>query len=877
MAKSKKNQSTVPSSQGLPPALSVPGTKIASQKFAQTMTSTGTLQQLKMLKQAKAQGDGTLHTAFFGTGADMGLGGYTGGTDSVVSSEYTNPYNHNFPVDVLERPQSRREQIEWANRFYREHPVVHRVIDLHTQLPLSKATLMKPVSSSQAYSDYIYTFYQDMVRRIDLFSKLRRNIGKAYWLHGDDFVFLEDQKKDIAEDSEAIEIPPEDENPPSPYVTLFDANRYVHGSAFRKWAKKKKALQDQLEKNPMLSLLHNQNLLGKLPPPPARATLDEEEFQEVFSPTALDYLKKLHRVKNGSAALGKFLRFISGERTAATGKIPKDLMRSIGPEFLPMKSAAVYKKALEALSQVTPVNVTNIPRNQRSLKPTPNLDFQRFLRDNPIIRQAVESLPDENALEDAANSEPPEGVRVVEGTPEGHQEGTSQRSMESMDEAPDFDPESLTDDSSEEISDLDEEKTLELQRLYNKNLKRKKELLQNIKEELESHVEDYEAFSRIRYPKYKGWQAMRSLPPFQVEVKRTSNSEDLEILYIPTGDEQKEISQNLEKMDSETQEIWKRQKRLPLSTKTTHDPSNQDAALPADGSYCVQVSNGRSDYDLYGHGLVESCFRDLIHDDKIAQVKSQTFARNMQPKRVVTAEGVDEDTLLSLQDMVDASTVDPDTSIVTNYPISWQEIGIADRLQSFDSEYAHIYTNLSAGLAFFQEFITGQTTYSGSRVPQEIMNTMYLAYREDISDFVEEKIFRPVAERKGFYDFDAFGNKVLIYPKISFARLAIRDAGETFEMMLNLYLKGSLSISRIYEVMDIDEEEEIAKLKAELFTVRDPKMTDLIGQLYQQVADTLIKKTNLPEVLTENLGLIYQEEMNKTDDEENASGEDFTL
>ena len=408
--------------------------------------------------------------------------------------------------------------------------------------------------------------------------------------------------------------------------------------------------------------------------------------------------------------------------------------------------------------------------------------------------------------------------------------------------------------------------------VYNINLKAKRDLLEKITNDLKDRAIDYRCFSHIRFPKYKGWQAMRSLPPHQIEVARKSNSDVKQIFYIPSEEEAATIQANFETLSEDAQSFWKAKKRLLLSTETTSGPSEHTKDLPADGSYCVQVSNARSDFELYGHSLIEPCLRDLIHDDKIGQVKSQTFARNMQPKRLIVAEGVDDSTLRSLQDMVDASTVDPDVSIITNYAVTWAEMGAESRIQSFEGEYTHILQNLTAGLAFFQEFITGQTTYGGSRTPQEIMNTMYLAFREDISFFIENCIFRPVAERKGFYDIDEFGNKILIYPKVSFTRLAIRDAGETYDMLLNLYMKGSVSISRIYEILNIDEEEETQKLEAELFTLKDPKFTDLLSNIYQSVAQTLVERTDITEMLAKNMGLKYT-----VPAEEDTSGGDLGL
>ena len=861
-------------------------------KFAQSMSS---VERMDSLRQMQGQKTASTHTALFGVGGGMG-----GATGALNPSNYTNPYTHNFPVDILERPQSRQEQIEWNVRWYRENPIVRRVIDLHSQLPLSKMTITKPSSSSQAFSNYIHKFFLDMARNMKLIPKLRSNLGKAYWLHGDDFIFLEDQKLEPNATSSEYQVAPSEYDNQA-RTNFFDVHKHIHTSSQNDWDKK----YARVMTSPMLALvpqMRDQALLNA-PPRPAGPFLEEREFSDVFGAEANGFLQVVHTLKNAAYELKKFADTLSGRRTADISKIDASVLAKLGPEFLSYPQHKAYvsyktskvssvkvatekeedegpsdvdmaldpsKRPVFKLIGIDPINVENIPRNNRSVSPTPNLDFQQFLQDNPDIQKALSKLPDPNApvqvndtsdlnvtlygpdgltpLKEDEETVAPESNDLEEGADEltsdlsGMDLGGMDTPIPDIPESPENDP--------DYIENLE---------IYNKNLKRKKELLDKIIDELTLKAADYRCFANIKYPKYKGWQAMRSLPPHQIEVARKSNSDVKEIFYIPSEEESATIQANFEDLSEEAQNYWKSKKRLLLSSETRNEPSETNKDLPADGSYCVQVSNARSDFELYGHGLIEPCLRDLMHDDKIGQVKSQTFARNMQPKRLVVAEGVDDMTLAKLQDMVDASTVDPDVSIITNYPVTWQEMGVGDRIQSFESEYSHILTNLTAGLAFFQEFITGQTTYGGSRTPQEIMNTMYLAFREDISFFIQECIFKPVAERKGFYDTDEFGQKVLIYPNISFSRLAIRDAGETYDMLMNLYLKGSVSISRIYEIMNIDEEEETQKLEEELFTIKDPKFTDLLTNIYQNVAQSLIERTNITEMLAKNLGLKYTE------------------
>ena len=376
-------------------------------RHAQSISSSERMDTLRQLKQQKT---GATHTALFGT---SGLGQSVG---NVNPSSYTNPYTHNFPVDILERPQSRHEQIEWNVRWYRENPIVRRVIDLHSQLPLSKMTVTKPASNSQAFSDYIHRFFLDMVRRMQLITKLRSNLAKAYWLHGDDFIFLEDQKLTDADNtnSEYMSTPSETDN--QAQTNFFEVHKQIHKSSQRHWDTK----YAKVTSNPLLGLVPEMRaqVLAGAPPRPKDPFILEHEFQDVFGTDAYKFLRVIHTIRDASVELKKFTDTINGKRTAGIARVNPQLLTKLGPEFLSYehhnafvkyktgaKKVAEPKKEDEGPSDVDmaldpakrpvfkllglePINVEHIPRNERSVSPTPNLDFQQFLQDNPKIQRA---------------------------------------------------------------------------------------------------------------------------------------------------------------------------------------------------------------------------------------------------------------------------------------------------------------------------------------------------------------------------------------------------------------------------------------------------------------------------------------------------------
>jgi len=74
--------------------------------------------------------------------------------------------------------------------------------------------------------------------------------------------------------------------------------------------------------------------------------------------------------------------------------------------------------------------------------------------------------------------------------------------------------------------------------------------------------------------------------------------------------------------------------------------------------------------------------------------------------------------------------------------------------------------------------------YSGNKVQLEIMNISYLQFRDLLTTIIEDNIFKPIAMEKGFYEMDKYGRPRWIYPKVEFSRMALRDSGDLYDMLL---------------------------------------------------------------------------------------------
>src|SRR5271157_4652884 len=112
------------------------------------------------------------------------------GFADIADSNNIGYYSYEFPVDALELPASRAEELRFYRLAYDRDPIVGRAIDMHTELPLSKMESAKPKCSSEEFSDYVFDEYQRFQQNTKLFQVLIDAV-REYWTIGETFIFVE--------------------------------------------------------------------------------------------------------------------------------------------------------------------------------------------------------------------------------------------------------------------------------------------------------------------------------------------------------------------------------------------------------------------------------------------------------------------------------------------------------------------------------------------------------------------------------------------------------------------------------------------------------------------------------------------------------------
>ena len=705
------------------------------------------------------------------------------GNADIADSNNIGYYSYEFPVDALELPASRAEELRFYRLAYDRDPIVGRAIDMHTELPLSKWTLEKPKCSSDDFADYVFDFYQGIMQNTKFFQVLIQAV-REHWNIGESFIFIEEQ-----DDVEPCEVA-----------------RKILEKAEKKG---KKPNTESTEPG-----MESQN-------PPLGGTADR----------ILDFLQPEKRsswIKKRASDIEKI------EKAGIKFSLDDDI-EAVDREILAGWQNVLRSKEAglgEGISKTAKaISITAAPPDAPPPVPGGDVPPPAGGEGAPLGDAGLEGVEGLGGLGDDAGALPgDDGMGGGGGMPPMGGGGGG-----GMPGGPTT-PGDLNGDVQSALSQgssiKKQQELLELKR-YIKLLEKKKALLEEFKELRTKRREEEDLFSHVTNKEYEGFNKIQVLPPEQIELAAEGGMTDGPTIYYKPLEKQK--TQYLEDpdIDPQVKGMLEQDGKVAL---------NKD---PFKGSYVIHFPRKKSDYELHGRSILQRCIRTVIYREKLRQVQSTLASRNMTPKTLVIAPDIPPSEVMALRAHIDEAKADPDYSVVLNYEARWDEIGSDGRLLALDAEWQHTNSDLSIGLGFSPEILIGEGLYSGNKVQLQLIETSYLQFRDVLADIVENGIFKPLAMKKGFYELDKWGKPRWIYPKVSFSRLALRDSGDVYDMLYNLYSKGSIPVSIILEFLEIDPEDCKRKLEEDLYSVNDSKFNELLSNIYNSIGEPVYQRSDI--------------------------------
>lgn len=294
------------------------------------------------------------------------------------------------------------------------------------------------------------------------------------------------------------------------------------------------------------------------------------------------------------------------------------------------------------------------------------------------------------------------------------------------------------------------------------------------------------------------------------------------------------------------------------------------------------------DNDIMGNGMFIVVYKNveegsrllraidlLLEYEAIRRSISALIDQAGRVGRLVYAEGITFEQLCELQAQVEELLENPNHAIVTNYAVTWQEVekNLKENLESIINRANDNGSQVANALGVPYSLLSEESSFTGNLILMDIINTQFLSLKEKVSQLVESQIFKPMATRKGLITQDYWGALTLIQPKIEFNKQAIRDETR-IESIKDLYKAGNIPLSTVLEALDIDESDINETVLNDMFTTRDPVISDIKTEIARNSAQFFGDSKALVDKLKVGLGLPDDEVMKPADEYKTDEGKE---
>jgi len=222
----------------------------------------------------------------------------------------------------------------------------------------------------------------------------------------------------------------------------------------------------------------------------------------------------------------------------------------------------------------------------------------------------------------------------------------------------------------------------------------------------------------------------------------------------------------------------------------------------------------------YGTSLVRSLFPILAYKDKLRQANYIIADRYILPVRVVKvgndSRPANQQDIQNVQEQLAARANDPLLTIVTHHAFDYQWFGAGSAVLQLNSEHDTIESDLLDGLMISKDLLSGLGGPSNqNNLSLLAMDRRLEAVRLEVAQWMEEEIFKTEAKRQGFIIEGRTGEKEIVYPKVKWKDLELRDQSNKLQILQALQGSGAISLETLYEFLEIDFDQEVERLRFE--------------------------------------------------------------
>jgi very-short-patch-repair endonuclease len=230
--------------------------------------------------------------------------------------------------------------------------------------------------------------------------------------------------------------------------------------------------------------------------------------------------------------------------------------------------------------------------------------------------------------------------------------------------------------------------------------------------------------------------------------------------------------------------------------------------------------HGSNPWEDYGTPLIRPLFPTLAYKDKLRQSQWIVAERHILPVKVVKVGNdqrpASQEDLDSVQDELAAIANDPNLTLVTHHAFDFDYVGASGKVLQLTNEYELIDQEILDGVMLNKALLNGEgPTYGNAQVGLLAMAQRLETFRREVARWVEQCVFKPVAEWNGFTIEGERGQEEIIFPTIKFDDLQLRDDTGKLQMLVTANSNGVISNMTLIEAFGLDPDQEIERLRFE--------------------------------------------------------------
>jgi very-short-patch-repair endonuclease len=143
-------------------------------------------------------------------------------------------------------------------------------------------------------------------------------------------------------------------------------------------------------------------------------------------------------------------------------------------------------------------------------------------------------------------------------------------------------------------------------------------------------------------------------------------------------------------------------------------------------------------------------------------------------------------------------------------------IGATGKIHTLSNEFEMIEQEILDGVMLNKVLLNGEgPSYSNGQVGLIAMEKRLDTFRNEVSRWIEQNIFKPVAQWNGFTIEGERGQEEIVYPTIKFDDLQLRDDTGKLQTLVTANQNGVISNVSLIEAFGLNADQEIERLRFE--------------------------------------------------------------